>query len=75
MRFFTAATIVGFSSLASAQFTNPPPENAPADPSTNNECTYWRVIQTGDTCATVAAENLISVENLRAWVSLVFTAP
>ncbi|KAM7196725.1 hypothetical protein V8F20_006918 [Naviculisporaceae sp. PSN 640] len=63
LRSLVAAAVL--SSPALAQWLVEPPTTAPAD--TVQDCTYWTVAGSSDTCRTLADDNFISVVELQRW--------
>lgn len=68
--FRQAILIFAFSSLLLADSV-PPPTGAPVDPNTIQDCTYWIVAQSSDTCSSVASDNWITVAQLVSYVGLI----
>jgi hypothetical protein len=62
----TATLMVGFISLASAYIIDPP-TTAAAD--TIQDCSAWYVVAGGESCASIAADQWITVDQFNAYVS------
>jgi hypothetical protein len=54
-------------SLTSAFLTNPP-SGAPYDPNTVQDCSYWTVAQSSDTCSSIASYNALTISQLVSYV-------
>jgi hypothetical protein len=62
----TATLMVGLVSLASAYIVDPP-TTAAAD--TIQDCSAWYVVAGGESCASIAADQWITVDQFNAYVS------